>query len=55
MSTNDTRTQSDHAVKQLEIQKMELLVKIREHELELQKINTDLVRHGIDIDTALNW
>lgn len=56
MSTENVKAKaSELTVKQLEIQKMEMMVKIREQHLELQKLNTELVRHGVDIQTALNW
>lgn len=56
MSTDDVKAKATQsAVKNLEIQKMEVMVKIRELEVELQKVNADLVRNGVDIHTALNW
>lgn len=56
MSTDDMKATAAHAnVKQLEIQKMEVLVKIREQQLQLEKVNADLVRNGVRIDSALNW
>jgi hypothetical protein len=41
--------------KALETKKLELLVKIKEHEHELQKVNLELYKHGVDIGTVMCW
>lgn len=41
--------------KQLEIKKLDLMVKIQELQLEMQKINSELYRHGVDFQTANGW
>lgn len=41
--------------KELEIRKLELMVKIKELELDLERTNFELYRRGVDIQTAMCW
>jgi len=41
--------------KQLESKKADLLLKIRELELELQRTNNELFRKGVDLHIAMCW
>lgn len=53
-SINDAK-QDQKAIRGLERKKLELLVKIGELQLELQKTNADLYRQGVSLESALCW